>query len=98
MTNSKHTPGPWYYVTGAAWTTPQGPDDGGQCVATRASAATIDPSQKDANLRLCASAPDLLAALEQALPIIAAYRRVSGGDGVITAALAHAAIRRAKGE
>jgi hypothetical protein len=64
-----HTPGPWHYVTGAVWTTPGGPDDGGVCIATRASlndrtrAEPILPTQKDANMRLCAVAPDLLAAL-----------------------------------
>ena len=63
--STKHTPGPWYYVTGAAWTTPSGPDDGGACVAMRASNAPISPCQRDANLRLIAAAPELLDALEE---------------------------------
>lgn len=57
------TPGPWFYVYGAVWTTPDGPEDGGVCVATRASAAPIEPTTKDANMALCALAPELLAAL-----------------------------------
>jgi len=57
---------PWHYVTGAVWTTPQGPDDGGQCIATRASASRISPTEKDAALRLCAAAPEMFEALKAA--------------------------------
>lgn len=60
----KPTPGPWYYVYGAVWTTPGGPEDGGVCVATRASNAPIDPCEKDANMRLCAKAQQMREALE----------------------------------
>lgn len=67
--NAKYTPGPWFYVTGAAWTTPQGPDDGGYCIATRASAAPINPSEKDANLRLIAEAPAMVEALRALIPL-----------------------------
>ncbi len=61
------TPGPWHYVYGAVWSTPNGPEDGGVCVATRASAAPIEPSVKYRNMRLCAAAPDLLDAIEEAI-------------------------------
>lgn len=67
---TEHTPGPWYYVSGAAWTTPGGPDDGGQCVAMRASKADIAPWVKDRNLQLAAAAPALLEALERAQVIL----------------------------
>ena len=58
----------------------------------------IDADALDAESCLVAAAPDLLAALEAALPIIDAYRRVSGGDGDIAAMNARAAIAKAKGE
>lgn len=63
-----HTPGPWYYVYGAAWTAPDGPDNNGSCVAVRALARDIPPVERDANMRLCAAAPDLLSALIALLP------------------------------
>jgi hypothetical protein len=54
----------WHYVYGAVWTTPLGPEDGGQCVAVRASKSNLEPTEKDAALRLMAAAPELLAALQ----------------------------------
>jgi len=58
-------PARWYYVSGAAWTTPQGPDDGGVCVATRASAAPIHGAEKDRNMRLAARAPEMYHAIQE---------------------------------
>lgn len=66
------SPVPWHYVSGAVWTTPNGPDDGGQCIAMRASASFIWPTVRDANLRLCSAAPDLFDALEWAEHFITA--------------------------
>ena len=66
MMNPIHTSGPWYYVSGQVWTTPDGPHDG-QCIAMRASYAEIAPWEKDANLRLCSAAPDLLEACKTVL-------------------------------
>ena len=40
---------------------------------------------------------ELLAALENCLPIMDAYRRVSGGDGDLSAMAAHAAIAKVRG-
>jgi hypothetical protein len=57
----------WHYVYGAVWTTPLGPEDGGQCVAARASKSNLEPTEKDAALRLMAAAPDMLAALQFAV-------------------------------
>jgi hypothetical protein len=57
----------WHYVYGAVWTTPLGPEDGGQCVAVRASKSNLEPTEKDAALRLMAAAPDLMAALQSLL-------------------------------
>jgi hypothetical protein len=54
----------YHYVYGAVWTTPLGPEDGGQCVAVRASKSNLEPTEKDAALRMMAAAPDMLAALK----------------------------------
>lgn len=64
----------WHYVYGAVWTTPGGPEDGGQCVAMRASKSDVEPTEKDAALRLMAEAPAMLALLRR----IADYW--AGGD------------------
>jgi hypothetical protein len=50
------------------------------------------------NARLIAAAPELLAALKKALPIVDAYRKVSLGDGDLTAANIRAAIAKAEGK
>jgi hypothetical protein len=41
---------------------------------------------------------ELIAALEQALKVVDAHRRATGGDGDITAALMRSAIAKARGE
>lgn len=64
------TPGPWYYTSGAVWTTPEGPDDGGQCIATRASKAELPPTEKDANMHLCSFAPCMETLLREASDVI----------------------------
>lgn len=56
-------------------------------------AATL--AEDAANRALIEAAPDLLASLRDALKIVDAYRRVSGGDGDITAMNARAAIAKA---
>lgn len=67
-----HTPGPWYYVTGAVYDKPF--EDVGKtarCIAIRATdrdaygGFRIDPSEKDANMRLIAAAPEMLEALKE---------------------------------
>jgi len=49
------------------------------------------------NARLIAVAPEMLEALKKALPIVDAYRKVSLGDGDMTAANIRAAIAKAEG-
>jgi hypothetical protein len=41
-------------------------DDDGRCVAKRGNDPRVPPDQRDANMRLCAAAPALLAALRKA--------------------------------
>lgn len=69
-----HTPLPWHYVYGAVWTTPDGPEDGGACIATRHSDAPILPWVRDANLayivRACNAYPALEAAARLTLDIL----------------------------
>lgn len=65
------TPAPWFVVSGGVWTTPNGPDDGGKCVAIRASGETkISPTEKDSNMHVIAAAPD---ALELCRALVAYY-------------------------
>ena len=85
---TKHTPGPWhtddtksFYVFAE-----QAGVTHGQFVANASTAA---------NARLIASAPDLLAALQQCLVIVDAHRRAAGGEGDIAAMNARAAIAKA---
>jgi hypothetical protein len=55
----------WHYVYGAVRTTPDGPEDGGQCVAVRASNSNLEPTEKDAALRLMAEAPAMRGLLQR---------------------------------
>lgn len=61
-------------------------------------APNIDADALDREAVLVSAAPDLLAALEQCLPIVDAYRRLSLGDGDLTANNARNAIAKAKGQ
>jgi hypothetical protein len=85
----------WHYVYGAVWTTPLGPEDGGQCVAVRASKSNLEPTEKDAALRLMAAAPDLLAELQFAVSRVELAN--AKGNPILSAWLtdARAAIARA---
>lgn len=95
MTDSKHTPGPWYFDpehrphhygcnVGA---------ETGECIATVAPGENGD-SETIANARLIAAAPDLLAACEEFV------RKVESGEARSKRSYAEmkAAISRAKGE
>ena len=97
MTQTTHTPGPWIAEF----------SDYGEEIwfgGYGAGMWTVEPpgayldGLSAANARLIAAAPDLLAALEQCLPIIDAYRRAALGDGDIAAHNARVAIAKAKGE
>ena len=56
------TPGPWSYGSGAVYHA----EKGRLILADRENPNT-SPAERDTNLRLCAAAPDLLAALESLL-------------------------------
>ncbi len=84
------TPGPWHYLYGAVWTTPNGPEDGGHCIATRASASALEPTAKDRNMRLCAAAPELLEALERSIDLMVEH-------GINPSVRAYAAVMKARG-
>jgi hypothetical protein len=62
MNTMKHTPGPWEYSSGQVWA-----DGTAKCVARRGADSGIPPEQRDADMRLCAAAPELLAALKAAV-------------------------------
>lgn len=53
-----------------------------------------DRKQEDANARLIALAPEMAEALRQALPVIDAHRRISGGEGDLAAATIRALLSR----
>jgi hypothetical protein len=83
---SKHTPGPWtvdeeilhegkLHVAGRSATVEAG--DKGICKLIRHSQSTHDPVS-EANARLIAAAPDLLAACEAALGIVADCNEYDG--------------------
>lgn len=98
---TKHTPGPWIRDTGSGY----GCDvraESGRKVAVTWGIGNGDPHRQayraecDANARLIAAAPELLAALEALLDMDVAYQR---GPRVQEAvAVARSAIAKAKGE
>ena len=91
-----HTPAPWIFIADRrdAFGSIRPMREGG-------SLATIDWTDSGstaANAVLISAAPELLAALEQCLPLIDAYRRSTGGDGDLSAMAARAAIKKARGK
>ena len=92
MTNATHTQGPWAATTRTGeGLTPA------TYVIEDADRLPVVMAWRAADARLIAAAPDLLAALEQCLPIIDAHRRTALGEGDIAAMNARAAIAKAKG-
>ena len=88
MKTTQHTPGPWVAN-----------DDGlVYSQAPRLGKHNVICAVSPANADLIAAAPDLLAALEQCLPILDAHRRAALGEGDLTARTARAAIAKAGGD
>jgi hypothetical protein len=85
-----HTPGPWYCLTNHS---PGQRQDHivrskpGKCEVARASEQFMDRSERIANARLIAAAPDMLAALHIALPFCPI---IGGADDIVRAAIAKA--------
>ncbi len=94
---TNHTPGPWLLkpIETAFGRNVKIMTEGGHTVSVCWETGSGDV---DANANMIAAAPTMLAALEDALPIINAYRRQSGGDGDIAAMNARYAIAKARGE
>lgn len=93
---SKHTPGPWQMTSGQDY-------PGIWCVEAEGKylgflgSATLSEEESEANARLCAAAPALLAACE-AMENLLAQTSDPYPDEVIALKLAQDAIRKAKGE
>jgi hypothetical protein len=88
MSEAKHTPGPWGVVV------PMHPLDGFTHAITApigavgwALSSGVDAERASANARLMAAAPDMLAALQAALPILSAYIDADNFDGHASRAL-----------
>lgn len=97
MTNAKHTPGPWNLEAGRSIVT----SSGAFYLSYGKDKASGAPHfsnfcELDANARLIAAAPDLLAALEYLLPI--AEKNVETSFGKDAVRIARAAIAKAKGK
>ncbi|NLE38091.1 MAG: hypothetical protein GX621_08720 [Pirellulaceae bacterium] len=103
----KHTAGPWYYSSGAVWSDAYEADFGGTQIAKRGAdptnpnATPIRPTEKDANMRLCAAAPEILNALESLLElehVSEVYYAVKRQVGIEPFQTARAAISKAVGQ
>ena len=92
-----HTDGPWYVGK-------HGDNDSDVCAeggplicSLRGGSADACDTTADDDARLIAAAPEMLAAIRQAMPLVDAYRRSSGGDGDVTALLMRSVIAKAEG-
>jgi hypothetical protein len=66
MSNTKHTPGPWYYESGEVVGDPNDTEHTVIAMAHRESSNKYRPTERDANMRLCSVAPELLAVCKAA--------------------------------
>jgi hypothetical protein len=91
--NTQHTPGPWdydYYDDHIALSSPKHPDDYfarvefSPCVDTSPWDGDSPMTEDVANTKLIAAAPELLAALEKALPYVWFLARHENPDAVAT--------------
>ena len=80
-----HTPGPWHQGWGKVI------DEQGKAICM------LTPRSGAHNGSLLAAAPDLLVALKQCIPLIAAHANAALGEGVLTLQVARAAIDKAEG-
>lgn len=96
--SAQHTPGPWRYnpLIGAIFAeTETGPDAAKKTISIVR--VPLNDHEMHANARLIAAAPDLLAALRDAIDHMAAYERAFPLVDVRELHKARAAIARAEG-
>jgi len=105
MSKTKHTPTPGPWNVNPRHTTLVEVDDGSQTVANTGSwrSNTRDlaalAAEQEANARLCAAAPDLLAVAEEAEPLLAKLHSIDAKYASWNALVRiRTAIRKAKGE
>jgi hypothetical protein len=72
---AKHTPGPWHFEAGRIWQRGDNPEPIA-CADTYP-----EETEREANARLIAAAPDLLAALIDAVALLRVYTSPAGRDG-----------------
>lgn len=92
MTNTKHTPAPWYVIGGTVC------DNYGQDILGHELMEAF-PAEYQANARLIVAAPDLLEALEMLTVMTRAALKDNTNEGLIMAfQKANAAIAKAEGK
>ena len=96
---NKHTPGPWFYDTGKTEALIV-EEDGATVAEIRTTYQTTAHRSLEANARLMAAAPDLLAALKKIMLEHDALQMADKktGDRWPAATLARAAIKKAEGK
>jgi len=92
MSESKHTPGPWYVLEGTASVYS---GDGERRIVSAEGPGR--PAENKANAQLVSAAPDLLEALTSTLELTADAPGVSAKEFAKRIAAARAAIAKAKG-
>lgn len=102
-----HTPGPWRFNDNTQWwktnpfsVTVRKHGVHSATVANIPARATITPEEQQANARLIAAAPELLAALEAADKWVAMYHTLAGHEAAseCMSRVIRAAIKKATGE
>ena len=90
MSDAKHTPGEWLVATNCSTGKTQ------YEIVTTAGATVAAGIDNVAAAALLAAAPELLEALKQCLPILAAHIKISMGEGSIAHATARTVISKAE--
>jgi hypothetical protein len=75
MSTNEYTPGPWTCTSGMVWKAGRKGDGIPIARMDRIPGNGTSPVERDANARLIAAAPNLLAACEAALPALSAHER-----------------------
>jgi len=93
-----YTPGPWHYESGAVWANAGDSErDGAEAIAKRCH-GDRRPTERDANMRLVAAAPELLEALRILRVQLGDYRDGDGAAKFHACNIADAAIAKATGD